>query len=166
MQTYKQSINSKGFTLIEVLASIVILGIILITFLSFFSQSMMFSVKVEDKLSAANIAERILYEVKRTYTTSPNLIAELKDGTQACTASPLATVSGNKFDSLVVEDVTGRYYYNVNDENYYTNITICQSVDEKELDVYRVHVEIYDDNQENPIPLSEIYDYIDLYVEH
>lgn len=56
--------NNQAFTLIEVLASITILGIILTIFLSFLSNSMMFSVKTEDKLTAINYADTALNSVK------------------------------------------------------------------------------------------------------
>lgn len=55
--------NNQAFTLIEVLASITILGIVLTVFMSFFSNATLFSSKTEDKLTAVNLAEKELYEV-------------------------------------------------------------------------------------------------------
>ncbi|OLS36329.1 hypothetical protein BTR22_12570 [Alkalihalophilus pseudofirmus] len=57
-------INNNGLTLIEVLASMVILSIVIISFMTFFSQSMMFSSKVEDRLTAVNLAEKVLVDVR------------------------------------------------------------------------------------------------------
>ncbi|MFD2706173.1 type IV pilus modification PilV family protein [Salibacterium lacus] len=56
--------RQQGFTLVELLASLTILSIVIITFLSFFSQYTMFSARTEDKLTAVNAAEEVLYEVK------------------------------------------------------------------------------------------------------
>jgi prepilin-type N-terminal cleavage/methylation domain-containing protein len=64
MNKIKSILNNNGITLIELLASITILGIILISFFSFFSQSIIFSLKVEDKLTAMNVAEIVLNDVR------------------------------------------------------------------------------------------------------
>ncbi|MBM6619759.1 type IV pilus modification PilV family protein [Bacillus suaedaesalsae] len=53
-----------GLTLLEVLASIVIVGLIVTTFFGFFSQSMLFSSKNEENLQAINIARKILVVVQ------------------------------------------------------------------------------------------------------
>ena len=79
LKIFKEYLNSKGLTLIEILASIVILGIILTTFFSFFSQSMMFSSKVEDKVTATNIAKTILHNVKKNETVINYLNDDLRN---------------------------------------------------------------------------------------
>ena len=61
--------NNGGFTLIEILASITILGIVVTIFLSFFSNATLLSSKTEDKLTAINLAEKELYEVTNTLQT-------------------------------------------------------------------------------------------------
>lgn len=70
---------NRGFTLIEVLAALVILSIILLSFLSFFSQSALFTQKNHDKLTAINIAQDTIVSIKKypalfqktaTYTTN------------------------------------------------------------------------------------------------
>lgn len=53
-----------GFTLIEVLASIIIIGIILTVFFGFYSQSMLFSNKNQQQLEALNIAREVLVHVQ------------------------------------------------------------------------------------------------------
>ncbi|KHF40958.1 type IV pilus modification PilV family protein [Halalkalibacter okhensis] len=64
MRYIQTKLNSNGLTLIELLASITLLSIVILTFLSFFSQSIMLSGKVEDKLVAINLAEKVLVSVK------------------------------------------------------------------------------------------------------
>jgi prepilin-type N-terminal cleavage/methylation domain-containing protein len=60
----KQVQNECGFTLLEILLSITILGIILLGFFQFFGQSMIFSNKNEAKLQAVNIARQVMNELQ------------------------------------------------------------------------------------------------------
>lgn len=52
--------NRKGLTLIEVLLSITILGIIATSFLSFFNQAYSYTKKNEDKTVGINVARNVL----------------------------------------------------------------------------------------------------------
>ena len=54
MRTFKlkKQIHEKGLTLVEILASIVILAIVLIAFMSFFTQSAKFTKFNDEKLTA------------------------------------------------------------------------------------------------------------------
>jgi prepilin-type N-terminal cleavage/methylation domain-containing protein len=68
---HKQVQNEHGFTLLEVLLSITILGIILLSFFQFFGQSMIFSNKNEAKLQAVNVARQVMNELQgRTLNNS------------------------------------------------------------------------------------------------
>ncbi|WP_407272735.1 prepilin-type N-terminal cleavage/methylation domain-containing protein [Radiobacillus sp. PE A8.2] len=135
--------NSLGLTLIEILASLVILGIILISFFTFFSQTIFLSKKVEDNLTAINVGEKILYEMKDTYT--PTDSAETCPGTNPITLPSLSA------------DNVGQYY-SINNKNYYPNITVCQTSEEEVLELYQIHVEIFDEDSKL---LSEIFDYME-----
>ncbi len=95
----------------------------------------MFSKKTEDQLSAINIAEKVLYEVKQTYSNSNNIPSELPS---------------------YPKDSIGQYI-EVNNQKYYLSFSVSQSAEEARLRLYRVHVEITDKNSRL---LSEIYDYI------
>jgi prepilin-type N-terminal cleavage/methylation domain-containing protein len=67
----KQVQNECGFTLLEILLSITILGIILLGFFQFFGQSMIFSNKNEAKLQAVNVARQVMNELQgRTLNNS------------------------------------------------------------------------------------------------
>lgn len=52
--------NQKGFTLLELLLSILILTIILVSFMTFFSQSSLFIKKNDEKFNAANTAQYVI----------------------------------------------------------------------------------------------------------
>ncbi|WP_394233119.1 prepilin-type N-terminal cleavage/methylation domain-containing protein [Niallia oryzisoli] len=56
--------NNRGFTLLEILAAIVILGIILTVFFQFFLLSQKATTGNEDKLVAVNIAEGVLEKIR------------------------------------------------------------------------------------------------------
>jgi len=56
----KQRHFSSGFTLLEVLLSFTVLGIILLVFFQFFGQSLAFSTKNETKLQEINIAREAM----------------------------------------------------------------------------------------------------------
>lgn len=56
--------NSRGFTLVEVIASIVILGIVVVSLLPFFPQVLGWSKATEDQLVASNLLSQVAYELK------------------------------------------------------------------------------------------------------
>jgi len=56
--------NMNGFTLLEVLASIVILSIVVVTFLSFFPQIDLFNKNAKDNLDSVAVAKELLAELK------------------------------------------------------------------------------------------------------
>lgn len=58
--------NPKGFTLVEVLASMVILFIILMTFAGVFSQSALFTQATEESLQATTLVQRVIDEIRST----------------------------------------------------------------------------------------------------
>lgn len=70
MKNNKNILNKNGLTLIELLGAMTILSIVIITFLSFFSQYLLFSGKVEDNLTAVNVAEKVLNTVRKDDPTT------------------------------------------------------------------------------------------------
>ncbi|SER85729.1 hypothetical protein [Psychrobacillus sp. OK032] len=56
--------NTEGLTLIEVLASIVLLSIVIISFISIFPQMTLMNTKTEDNLQAANVGKELLVELR------------------------------------------------------------------------------------------------------
>ncbi|WP_404444078.1 type II secretion system GspH family protein [Sutcliffiella horikoshii] len=67
--------KEKGLTLIEILVSIVILGIILTAMLGFFSQTVKYSSQNENKITSINLAEKVLsqYKASNSYTSEHNI---------------------------------------------------------------------------------------------
>lgn len=56
--------NNRGLTLVEILAALVILGIVLVTFMSFFTQSAKFTAFNNEKLTAVQVAEDVVAQVR------------------------------------------------------------------------------------------------------
>ncbi|WP_033543613.1 type IV pilus modification PilV family protein [Planococcus sp. CAU13] len=60
----KQLKNNDGLTLVEILAALVLLSIVLITFMSFFTQSAKFTASNEETLTAIQVAEDVVAKVR------------------------------------------------------------------------------------------------------
>ena len=56
--------NGRGFTLVEILASLTILGIIFISFMMIFPQMSNMNERTAAKLETMNVAKRVLVEIK------------------------------------------------------------------------------------------------------
>lgn len=76
-----------GMTLVELLAAIALLGIVLFTFMSIFTQSAKFSAHNQETLTAVQIAEQVVADVRNIKT-----ISELKN------------VKGYKLKTAYIED--------------------------------------------------------------
>ncbi|TYS68930.1 prepilin-type N-terminal cleavage/methylation domain-containing protein [Sutcliffiella horikoshii] len=158
--------NDSGFTLLEVLVSIVILSIIILTFLSFFSQALLFSVKEEDNLVGVNISERILYYVEGSSTIESVLSAN----TYSCDAEPHSLVSYIADQDPQDEwqtyppDLT-KLFFTQNNRTYYSYVTICQSAEETDLSLHRVHIKTYQsmNNASQDRFIYETYQYVNLF---
>lgn len=60
----KMGLREGGLSLVEVLATLVILGIVFITFFSFFTQSATFTKHNKEKLTAVQVAEDVVASVR------------------------------------------------------------------------------------------------------
>lgn len=56
--------NSRGFTLVEVIASIAILGIVVVSLLPLFPQILGWTKTTEDQLIAGNLLSQVVYDLK------------------------------------------------------------------------------------------------------
>lgn len=57
--------KENGLTLVEILAALVILGIVLVSVMSFFTQSAKFTAHNNEKLTNVQVAEEVIAEVRR-----------------------------------------------------------------------------------------------------
>lgn len=56
--------NNEGLTLVEILAALVLLSIVLVAFMSFFTQSAKFTAHNHETLTAVQVAEDVVAEVR------------------------------------------------------------------------------------------------------
>ena len=123
--------NEKGLTLLEVLLSITLLSIVMITFLSFFTNAFRFNSINDDSIQAMNIARE----------------------QQALIKGKL----WNEITAFTFDNTTGCYIQNTNEREYDIKMSIKK--EPETIDSYRnlhlVHVEVTKDGK----PLSETYTY-------
>lgn len=72
MTTDKFFDNDRGFTLLEVLLSVTILSIVIISFLAFFNQAYSYTKQNEDKTVFINVARNVLYYMEQQDYTAMN----------------------------------------------------------------------------------------------
>jgi prepilin-type N-terminal cleavage/methylation domain-containing protein len=142
-------LKQDGFTLLEVLVSVVLLFIVLTSFFSFFSQSLIFSGKNEEDLVAFNLARKTLKIVEGKYNEDISANTLLN-----CTNFPT---------ELKNELVSSQCYYQENQKKYYPEITLKKQTTSEynELPIlYVIHVKIYNSNTSTKKLLSETFGYI------
>ncbi|WP_138415505.1 type II secretion system protein [Aquibacillus sediminis] len=111
-----------GFTLVELLAAMTILGIVLIAFIPFFSQHANFVRITEDELTAINLADKVAQEMKEN--------ADSSFFVQASCDNP--------------SEIESNHTEMINNKNYYVKIEVCQQDDVTSL--YQAKIEIYTDS--------------------
>ncbi len=139
--------NQAGLTLTEILVSLVLISIVLITFFSFFSQTTLFSGKNEERLVAFHLATKTLNIVesnyKNTSISSDNLLL-------SCGNYPLELKSALQASTC---------YYHNNNKNYYPEIVLSKQLDMPTL--YVIQIKIYNSpNSTERKLLSETYGYV------
>jgi Tfp pilus assembly protein PilX len=115
MQEMKNKIfNEEGVTLLELLASLVILTLIGFTFVSFFTQSMLFTERTEDNLDYININQQLLNEAEE----------ELKNYGDPVMESSFNGEQNDFFHFIESEDDLG-YFMETNNGSYvYPDISV------------------------------------------
>lgn len=133
-----------GFTLMEVLVSLVLVSIILSAFFGFFGQTLLASTKNEDKLVAFNLATKTLNIIEDKYTNQ----------------SIPTTLSCGNFPSELKDSLhPSSCYFKQNNKPYYPEISLTKDRDFPNLTI--VNVKIYNSyNITNRKLLSETYGYV------
>lgn len=127
MKSYVHIKNNQGFTLIEIIASIAILGMLIAILLPIFPQMISWTNQSSESLVATNLLDQVAYDMRHN------------DG-----------IHLSNIESLDLE-------YTVNDTVYIPKITLSQTNKERELGLYRTHIEIYKSNDGKPLSDTYIY---------
>lgn len=121
--------NNHGFTLVEILASIVILALLATVFFQMFIFSQKTTTGNQEKLVAINIAQGVLERLKNgayPEITNPGIYSE-----DNCISSD--------------EKCINKYKINVNNLNYSIKIEVSEEL-ESGIDLHSAEVKVYDDN--------------------
>jgi prepilin-type N-terminal cleavage/methylation domain-containing protein len=158
----KHKWKQEGFTLVEVLVSIVILSIVLTTFFSFFGQSLVFSGKNEEKLVAYNLAEKTMRIVESNYK---NKLQPTQSKIEiSSTSTPCSNYSNGFPPELTAVTNPSTCFYKENQKSYYPYIIITkQPTDFTEPSLFVISVKIYNSinlTDPNRKLLSETFGYI------
>lgn len=131
--------NEKGLTLVEILAALVILGIVFVGFMTIFPQMTSFNEKTGDKLEAMNLAKMKLEDLQ--YNVVP---AECKGIINLC-----------KIKDETVDDFQVYITYKPRPD-----LVSGPAVDGKDS-LYQVHIEFFRNDQslDSP-PISETFGYV------
>lgn len=108
--------NSGGFTLVEIIASIAILGLVIVVVLPFFPQIMSWTKSTEDQLVASNLLSQVAYDLK-----NDSNLGTLEEGILA---------------------LDEEYKYTINEIVYNPKVELTQTDEERALKLFRVHIEI------------------------
>ena len=114
-------VNQRGLTLVEVLASLVIISIVLLSFFQLFINTSVNTVKNNEKLVMIYLAEAELERLK---------------------INPFEHIAKIEKDSNLLYNTSFTREITLNDENYKIITYIFQDMREKELQIFNAKVEI------------------------
>lgn len=127
--------SEKGFTLIEILASISLITIIIIAVSTSFINYANFTKILENKLTSVHVAEELVTEIKNS-----DELALLLNGLNADDPDWVTPRQ-----VLLTDLPSVSATYELNNSQYKPTIWICESTDEeKQLGLYRVKIDIAD----------------------
>lgn len=143
--------NEKGLTLIEVLASIVILSIILLTLMRFFPQMGLMNTQNQGKTQAINMARQVLVEWENTSSTAMSLF--------------FTSPSTSPIPQYQLQDSNGDYFIfkkasTIGNFTIYIKIKKSSDFDPSHVPVYNTNliiVQVF--NQKNTL-VTETYGYL------
>lgn len=127
-----------GFTLVEIIASIVLLGVVIIAFLPIFPQMFIWSNSAEKELVASNLTAKVAQDIFEN-----DEIAE-----KGSSLSPSISCELSEYQSLEGVTLT---YPPLNDVNYTVELKACHTQKEKELGLTRVYFRITNDQNNRAV---------------
>ena len=139
--------SEKGFTLIEILASISLITIIIIAVSTAFINYANFTKILENKLTSVHVAEELVTEIKNNDELNDEL-AGLLNSLNEHNTDPDYWATPKQFSSDDLPNVLPNVLaiYELNNSQYKPTISIWQSpdedLDEEGLDLYRVKIDI------------------------
>ncbi|MEM5016514.1 prepilin-type N-terminal cleavage/methylation domain-containing protein [Metabacillus indicus] len=151
--------SEKGVTLIELISSIAILSIILVSFMSFFINSAQYNGVSADKMNAANIAR----EVQKDFKEDPDKNLALKNLIAYSRTSAATTISKTSYPDLhLTEDIrrnsNGILKLTTTNQTFTVVVTVDTTSDPNvDLSLSELHVQVKKDEK----VISETYTYFE-----
>ena len=147
--------QEEGLTLIEVLASMVILSIVLFSIMAIFPQMGLSNQKVETKIEGVQLARDVLIEWQEQYADDIQLFFE------NVAESPTGALQKDVYSMPLIQPIEPTeqgYYFYTNKDAFIAKIKIWTKSDlhSKPNEVHRMHVKIINENH----VISETYGYI------
>ncbi|MEH7493472.1 type IV pilus modification PilV family protein [Neobacillus niacini] len=121
--------NEQGVTLIEVITSISILSIVLISFISIFPQMGFMNKNTEDKTQAISTAKEILI----LWQDSLDVKSYLTSSTQT------SVITSDDPNLVFIKNEGGYYYFETVKDIYRVNIKIANSPNTNSSKIYKLH---------------------------
>lgn len=154
--------NNKGVSLVEILLSITILGILVASLVSFFPQTSQSMNETDKKLTSVNIAKKWLVQSQKSTQVKAflnNRINQPNSPTVYSLTNPdyqglplVAINNGDQYGELILKE-----------DNYFIHLIISSTPEHlkkpETTSLYKIHVNIYD--QKNKLK-SNIYGYLTL----
>ncbi|MFP7299847.1 prepilin-type N-terminal cleavage/methylation domain-containing protein [Neobacillus niacini] len=147
--------NEKGVTLIEVIISIAILSILLISFMNFFPQMGLMNRQNEDKTQAINTAKNLLVD----WQESIKVKGFLTKNNQGSGFTPNNIGDKEYYTHFDPNPSGSDYIFKTTKDNYDVNITISKNP-RKNSNAYSVHLIIVQLLNDKGNTVSETYGYI------
>ena len=124
----KQFQSESGMTLVEILAALVILGIVFIGFMTVFPQMTAFNQKTDDKLETMNLAKKELAYWKR------------KEG-----AYSLSDFDDTNERVMIGEDKVRRFPGHVENSeiDFYESEDLIGNSDQDSVSLHKIHIKIF-----------------------
>jgi len=136
--------NQSAFTLVEVLAAVILLSIVIFLSISIFPQMANLNSKSENNLNTVNVGKDILFKMK---TVSYSIIEG--SNTNSLNNSSILPI---QLDEMISEDKTitlkGNYQY-IDEKNYKVDITISRDIESGTKSFRKITIDIKDSNNSN-----------------
>ncbi|MGP1909377.1 prepilin-type N-terminal cleavage/methylation domain-containing protein [Metabacillus sp. JX24] len=150
--------SEKGVTLIELISSIAILSIILLSFMYFFINSAQYNGVSADKMNAANIAR----EVQKDFKEDPDKNLALKNLIAYSRTSAATTISKASYPDLQltqdIQDNSGLLTLTTTNQTFTVVVKVDTTSDPNvDLSLSKLHVQV----KKNQKVVSETYTYFE-----
>ncbi|MER2060024.1 MAG: prepilin-type N-terminal cleavage/methylation domain-containing protein [Niallia sp.] len=144
--------NDKGISLIEILVSIVLLGILITSFLTFFPQVSSFNQKTDERLTSVTIAKSWLVQAQNSESTLYKQLINL-------TENPTATINTGNLPLTNIKRNSDSIELIFKENNYFIHLYLFH---EEEIlqgvnTLYKIRIDVFDKQDKLN---SNIYGYI------